>query len=131
MKEVTKVTAVTEAKPKYVECYVIYLTFMHGDADYYSYEELRYETTEEMIEMYNFLVRCYNHFPHGMGGDDGYWDVEGYEALTDAEQAEDGRWYDEFFPRDNEYCSGHATVREFKVKYYGPTGQEFDVAFDS
>ena len=62
------------------------------------------------------LAKCVVAFPHGMGGDDGYWDIEGYEEFGE-----------EYIPLDNEYCKGHATVISFGIVYVDEKGVEFIV----
>ena len=95
------------------------VSYMHGDADYDEEETYQYENTEEgrkkLVEHCTFLAKCVTKFPHGMGGDDGYWDVEGYDEYGD-----------DYIPRDNEHCVGHASVESFGVVYIDENGVEFE-----
>lgn len=92
------------------------VTYMHGDADHYTKDKYYYGKGEEkkVLEHINFLAACMAKFPHGMGGNDGYWDVPGYE-----EYGEDA------IPRDNECCDGHATVEEVEVFWFNDEGKQF------
>ena len=107
--------------PKQTLVYELEVLFVHGDADGYSTETYTYSADEiggaKVVEHCNFLARCITAFPNGMGGDDGYWEVPGYEEFC----GEDG------FPLDNECCEGHASVASFGIVYVNQDGVEFPV----
>lgn len=96
------------------------ILYMHGDADGNTLDKNNYPNTDEgrkkLVEHCTFLAKCVVAFPHGMGGDDGYWDIEGYEEFGE-----------EYIPLDNEYCKGHATVISFGIVYVDEKGVEFIV----
>lgn len=104
--------------PDQVSVYELEVLFMHGDGDGNSVKTFIYDADEagllKVIEHCNFLARCVVAFPRGMGGDDGYWEVPGYEEFGEDE-----------FPLDNEYCEGHASVEAFGVIYVNQDGVEF------
>lgn len=99
------------------------VVYMHGDADGYTRNRHVYENTEEGIKDLlghgAFLYNCMTKYPHGMGGEDGYWDVKDFDKYGEEE-----------IPRDNPYCSGHAHVESFGVIYVDPDGVEFPVTLE-
>lgn len=115
-------------EPKIEKVNIIELTckFMHGDADYYTTEKLEFSLDGEskdgdinFKESINFLLRCMAAFPCGMGGNDGYWDVDG--------------WCDEWaeiFPADNESCDGHASPDTITAFYYNENGIKCELNLD-
>lgn len=86
--------------------YEVTVVHMHGDADYYTTDVHDFSFEQEMLDFVNFLHRCIALYPRGMGGDDGYWEVEGYHK------------YEDYLHQDNEYCGGHATPQTITTVYY-------------
>jgi len=100
--------------------------FMHGDADYYTTKTLNFDLDGKSIDgeinfksSMNFLLRCFSAFPHGMGGDDGYWEVDGWND----------EWED-FFPQDNDGCDGHASPSNISAFYYNSSGIKCSLDLD-
>lgn len=106
------------AFPQPADVFELCVTYMHGDADHYTKDKYYYHETEKetLLAHINFLVACMAKFPHGMGSNDGYWDVPGYEDFGL-----------EWLPWDNEACSGHATVSLFKTFWIDENGTKFVV----
>lgn len=106
--------------PEQTSVYELEVLFMHGDGDGNTTKVFTYPADEmggvKVIEHCNFLARCITAFPNGMCGDDGYWEVPGYEEFGEGN-----------FPLDNEYCEGHASVETFGIVYVNQDGVEFPV----
>jgi len=109
---IDKVKKSNEKKNKFE----LVVEFMCGDADSYPVDSRLYkeDEREDLIRDYNFLTRCMSAFPNGMGGNDGFWDVEGW---NDA--------WEDFFPRDNPDCDGHADVEGIDVFYFDSEGIKY------
>lgn len=118
------ITEVKVEEVSLINTYEVTVIHMHGDADNYTTDvnffdlegKLKNGYTDEedygeaMIELINFLLACKAKYPNGMGGDDGYWDVEGYEK------------YEDFLFSDNDCCEGHATPESITVFFYDEIG---------
>jgi hypothetical protein len=108
--------------------------FMHGDGDgyttkVYTIKGLDPHNATEGIE---FFQACIVAHSHGMGGDDGYWEIPGYYFPgEEAKDQEDDNWWGGQWqiPQDSEYCDGHATVREIKMFWYTGAGVKHAVGF--
>ena len=97
-----------------VSTYEVTVVHMHGDADNYTTDVHDFDSSSEMLDFVNFIYRCMALYPHGMGGDDGYWKVEGYDQFGD------------YLHQDNEVCDGHATPETPKVVYYDAQSVKWD-----
>ena len=100
--------------------FVLVIEFMHGDADGYSTEEYHYSTPLQAVGCIEFYERCIEKYPHGMGGNDGYWDVKGYKEFGD-----------EVIPMGSAYAEGHANVQNIKMFYYNGVGAKFEVEYET
>lgn len=100
------------------DVFVLEVQYMHGDADHYTNDEYHYIDHTLLLEHANFLEVCKKKFSHGMGGNDGYWDVPGYELYGE-----------DYIPRDNECCNGHASVESFKAYWIDSKGNKYVVNF--
>lgn len=78
------------------EMYVVYVRFMHGDADSYDTEEVYFALGDEerMLEFLNFLSRCSVRYCNGKGGRDSYNDVPGYSRWVEDEDFNEDDWED-------------------------------------
>lgn len=92
--------------------YVAEVTFMHGDADGYTTEEISCKR-EEVLDLANFLDRCSKTQSEASGGP-GYEGVPGYDV------------WGEDFPSDVQY-SGMASFESFKFFYYNSLGEKHAV----
>lgn len=110
-------------EPKRLNVFELDILYMHGDADGYTKDTCTYENTVEgevaLLEHCNFLRRCILEYPHGMGGDDGYWHIPMYSVYGD-----------DYIPRDNPYCEGHATVESFGVIYIDYNAKEHTITLE-
>jgi hypothetical protein len=99
--------------------YEVTVIHMHGDADHYTTNVSDFSTRDidKMLKYVNFILRCMVAYPNGMGGDDGYWDIEGYEE------------HEEYFYQDNESCDGHASPDSMEIVYYDVNSVKFHVNF--
>lgn len=105
-----KIAATGVVSHPYRSMFELEITFMHGDADGYSKKYLREFDARKLIPAVEFFRRCEKRFPHGMGGDDGFFDVEGFEK------------YQDLIPMDSPYVDGHADIEDIKVFYYDGNG---------
>lgn len=108
----------TPLRSKHTDIFELRVTYMHGDADGYTKEIYSYKDKfrDKLLEHAMFLDRCIVAFPDGMGGDDGYWKVDGYKEFGE-----------DRIPPDSEHCDGHATVKSFGVVYIDGNGTEYPV----
>jgi len=106
-----------EARKTKKKVYEVTVTHMHGDADFYSTDKQTFKNHKDMLDYVNFMYRCMNEFTHGMGGDDGYWEVEGYD-----------KYGDHLYKEDPHGCvDGHATVDGIEIFYFDENGYKLDV----
>lgn len=113
-----KVSSITIGDPiisGVVDTFRVFIKFMHGDADYYTTEYIDFKDGGAAIRACNFFSRCMDEYPYGMGGDDNYRHLQGYDEFED------------YIPMANEYCSGHASPEEIWVEYYDSVGTKFSV----
>ena len=97
------------------------IEFMHGDGD--SYTTRVVDFGPDIVpnwKLIEFLKRCKAAYPHGMGGNDGYWDVEGYKEFGGHED-------EPFFPGSSPYCDGHANLQSFEIFWYNEFGSKYAV----
>ncbi len=111
--------------PKYTSCFVLVTEWMHGDADAYTKEELKFGNnifdTAGLLEEIELLERIKPMFKGGMGGDATYASeakrtgVNLPEAFTDS------------IPCDQFSCEGDASLECYKVFWYDHNGVEHPV----
>lgn len=113
MRKDTKMKIVATKIPAvpYTDCFELEIIFMHGDADRYSTNSFRTFHSHKLVPAIEFFRLCVQKFPYGKGGNDGFWDVDGYSDYGD-----------EIIPMDNPYCDGHASIEEINVYYYNSVG---------
>ena len=105
-------------KNKDLDVYELHVKFMHGDADWYTYSKFTYKNNAEGIQKLighgSFLHSCMLNPPNG--GDEGYWDVPGYDKFGEGNM-----------PSDSEWTDGHASLVGFGVIYIDKNGVEYPV----
>lgn len=104
-------------KPEHKNEFEVRIKFMHGDADGYTWDSLYTEDGKEALNALNFLARCLVAFPNGMGGQDDYSKVQGYEEFED------------LIPWDITCCDGSASVETVELFYYNSRGLPHRVEF--
>lgn len=105
-------------KDKDLDVYELHVKFMHGDADWYTDGKFVYKNNKDGIEKLtghgSFLHACMLSPPDG--GDEGYWDVPGYDKFGDGK-----------IPSDSEWTDGQAMIVNFGVIYIDSNGVEYPV----
>lgn len=111
---VTDVYIKTATKPKYFNCYVVEVEYMHGDADHYQTEEDTFGVNkrQDLIDYLNFLERCLAEYPYGRGGSDDYDHIPGYDEMVSS------------WPCDD--CGIQASLEGYEVFFYDSTGTKHD-----
>jgi hypothetical protein len=110
MKEIKLTPVEVEYSPK--DKFIVVVTFMHGDADKYDYEE--YECKDEAD--FRRIVDKLNDAPQNPseGGDDDAYDEWALETFT----------YEDFIPYDVVY-PGKCSYDGFEAFYYDSNGVKF------
>ena len=103
--------------------YVVYVKFMHGDADGYETEECEFQLGDEehMLEFLNFLALCSVKYPHGKGGCDDYTRVPGYNRWVESYEYDEDEMSEEEFEAlaDNQILEWPFWEGEYCASYDG------------
>lgn len=107
-------------------CNIIELdvSYMHGDADYYTNRTYQYPNSEaginQLIDHVNFLTACKEKYQYtGCDCDGNYRDVPGYDRFGDD------------IPANSEYSSiGEAEPTEFGAVYVDNKGIEYPIILE-
>lgn len=102
-----------------INSFILEVTFMHGDADSYSTEEVDIGiNAQTAIPYIEFFERCRALYARtGMGGSDGFWEVEGYQDFS------------YFIPTDITSEEGHADIESIKLYWYDSFGGKHEYEY--
>lgn len=123
----------------YGDCFVIEVKGMYGDADGYgslSYGPFHHTEQELMTSFIEFLDRMAAAYPHGRGGYDDYYHVEGFKEWMDADSLTQEEYdalpkrikeLSQYWLNEPQGDGMQASYNGFKVFYYNPYGVKYDV----